>query len=239
MIALVKDKQEVSLYVNGEFISSRVREDVPPVYSTQIILGRMDITSNPFKGTIYHARLFNFAPAAEDAAVFYNNGDPAGYVMPAEMKSGVVAGCIAEYVPQNVTSGAWLDSSKQLPVNGNLPPLWKSAGGYDLTASGTPEIVYKSVRRENMDVLAESECSLEGRIARLEKALIDLTSGRTFIPKLTVKELEVWGANNLIVTGEGAPTKAPDRAGQIYIDTKNNAQYRSTGNAAVSDWKNA
>lgn len=151
--------------------------------------------------------------------------------------------CVAEYLPQNVTSGVWYDSARQLPVNGNLPPLWKSAGGYDLTATGTLEIVYNSLRRENMDVLAEvlaeSECSLEGRIARLEKALIALTSGEMYIPKLTVKELTIWGDNNLIVTGQGAPTKAPDRAGQIYIDTKNNAQYRSTGNAAVSDWKNA
>lgn len=387
VLSFEKDKLEASLYVNGEFISSRVREDAPPVYSAYNALGCTNVGSFPFKGTIYHARLFNFAPTAEDVAVFYNNGDPAGYVVQAEMKAGVVAGCIAEYlsvnmvaarredfpqvvfpvsnytasrgvfapnnsayvtvrndqpaangfsgdyarfeairnvslycgywtgylrkeapiritleyrsnvpvyqgVPHSIKLGdanegtpeilsfdimgdarppafgnndsnpdawleirvlsidvvegvglKWYDSARQLPVNGNLPPLWKSAGGYDLTANGTPEIVYKSARRENMDVLAEvlaeSECSLEGRIARLEKALIALTSGEMYIPKLTVKELTIWGDNNLIVTGQGAPTKAPDRAGQIYIDTKNNAQYRSTGNAAVSDWKNA
>ena len=33
--------------------------------------------------------------------------------------------------------------------------------------------------------------------------------------------------------------KAPDRAGQFYVDTKNNAVYHSVGNGAVSDWKNA
>lgn len=387
VVSFEKDKLEASLYVNGEFVSARRREDAAPVYSAYNALGCTNVGSFPFKGTIYHTRLFNFAPTAEDVVVFYNNGDPTGYVVPAEMKSGVVAGCIAEYLPVNMVAarredfpqvvfpvgsytasrgvfapnnsayvtvhndqpaangfsgdyarfeairnvslycgywtgylrkeapiritleyrsnvpvyqgvphsiklgdanegtpeilsfdimdGAysstfgnndinpdawleirvlsidvaegvglkWYDSARQLPVNGNLPPLWKSAGGYDLTASGTPEIVYKSLRRENTteiaEVLAQSECSLEARIARLEKALIDLTSGRTFIPKLTVKELEVWGDNNLILTGEGAPTKAPDRAGQIYIDTKNNAQYRSTGNTAVSDWKNA
>lgn len=380
VVSFEKDKLEASLYVNGEFVSARRREDAAPVYLAYNALGCTNVGNFPFKGTIYHARLFNFAPTAEDVAVFYNNGDPAGYIVPAEMRGGgnsyqsdfaagpdnwvasggdttiiwdserltasspssqirirrtftraeaafrmphayafevVVDGdpdfsymtfysfsamnnanvfksageiidgglrlrgvvsrrksasfaqecfcyffnvpigtviriksiqvtpldCIAEYLPQNVASGVWYDSAPQLPVNGNLPPLWKSAGGYDLVATGTPEIAYKSARRENMDVLAEvlaeSECSLEGRIARLEKALIDLTTGRAFIPKLTVKELEVWGANNLVVTGEGAPSKAPDRAGQIYIDTKNNAQYRSTGNAAVSDWKNA
>lgn len=380
VVSFEKDKLEASLYVNGRFISSRVRKDAPPVYSALIILGRINIASHPFKGTIYHARLFNFAPTAEDVAVFYNNGDPTGYIVPAEMRGsgnsyqsdfstgvdgwrasdanmtiaggsgalalsstsdrvrtfrtfpikeaacrmphayafevvvdgdsefsrmqfypfssvnntnvlksdgeiideglrlrGVVSrrngasfgqecycyfydvpvgtvvkiksievtplDCIAEYLPQNATPGMWYDSSPQFPINGNLPSLWKSAGGYDLVATGTPEVVYKSARRENTDalaeVLAQSECSLEARIARLEKALIALVTGQTFIPKLAVKELAVWGDNNLIVTGDGAPAKAPDRAGQIYIDTKNNAQYRSTGNAAVSDWKNA
>ena len=55
---------------------------------------------------------------------------------------------------------------------------------------------------------------------------------------LQVKKLGVWDGNNIVVTGEGAPAKAPDRAGQFYIDTKNNAVYHSVGNNAVSDWKN-
>lgn len=38
----------------------------------------------------------------------------------------------------------WLDSAKQLPLNDEyLPPLLETAEGYDLTANGTPEIVYK------------------------------------------------------------------------------------------------
>lgn len=39
---------------------------------------------------------------------------------------------------------SWLDSAKQLPMNDEyLPPLLETAGGYNLTANGTPEIVYK------------------------------------------------------------------------------------------------
>lgn len=39
---------------------------------------------------------------------------------------------------------SWLDSAKQLPLNDEyLPPLLQSDGGYDLTASGTPEIIIK------------------------------------------------------------------------------------------------
>ena len=65
-----------------------------------------------------------------------------------------------------------------------------------------------------------------------------MLSGDVLIPELQVKKLGVWGGNNIVVTGEGAPSKAPDRAGQFYIDTKNNAVYHSVGNNAVSDWKN-
>lgn len=47
-----------------------------------------------------------------------------------------------ELVPDVVLS--WLDSAKQLPLNDEyLPPLLETAGGYDLTANGTPEIIYK------------------------------------------------------------------------------------------------
>ena len=90
---------------------------------------------------------------------------------------------------------------------------------------------------DKLSVLAHSGCSLEEQVAQLRTLLLGILSGEVLIPKLAVKELGVWGANNLIVTGEGVPTKAPDRAGQLYIDTKNNAVYHSVGNNAVSDWK--
>ena len=90
-----------------------------------------------------------------------------------------------------------------------------------------------------LSVLAHSDCSLEERVAHLGSLLMEILSGKVLIPELQVKKLGVWGDNNLVVTGEGAPTKAPDRAGQFYVDTKNNAVYHSVGNNAVSDWKNA
>lgn len=47
-----------------------------------------------------------------------------------------------EPVPGVATS--WLDSAKQFPLNDEyLPPLLQSDGGYDLTASGAPEIIIK------------------------------------------------------------------------------------------------
>lgn len=61
-----------------------------------------------------------------------------------------MVGCVAEYLPQNLVAdnngiaSFWLDSAKQRPLNDEyLPPLLQSDGGYDLTASGTPEIIIK------------------------------------------------------------------------------------------------
>ena len=47
-----------------------------------------------------------------------------------------------ELIPDVALS--WLDSAKQLPLNDEyLPPLLQSDGGYDLTASVTPQIIIK------------------------------------------------------------------------------------------------
>ena len=88
-----------------------------------------------------------------------------------------------------------------------------------------------------LDVLAHSDCTLEEKVTTLAQLIADICEGRVTLPSLNVKRLGVWGENNLIVTGSGAPLTPPDRAGQIYIDTTNNAQYNSTGNNSVSDWK--
>lgn len=88
-----------------------------------------------------------------------------------------------------------------------------------------------------LDILAHSDCTLEEKMTTLAQLLADICEGRVTLPSFNVKRLGVWGENNLIVTGSGAPLTPPDRAGQIYIDTTNNAQYNSTGNLSVADWK--
>ena len=103
----------------------------------------------------------------------------------------------------------------------------------------TAKEIDPELRKTSFEVVAHSDCTLEERVAQLESLLVRMLSGDVLIPELQVKKLGIWGDNNLVVTGEGAPTKAPDRAGQFYVDTKNNAVYHSVGNGAVSDWKNA
>lgn len=93
----------------------------------------------------------------------------------------------------------------------------------------------------NMDtvlgVLAHADATVEKKLETLAELVIGIISGTVLVEKLNVRNLGVWGDNNLVVVGSGAPTAKPDRAGQIYIDKTNNATYKSTGNSAVSDWK--
>ena len=136
--------------------------------------------------------------------------------------------------PNFVTSGT---------LETQLTPIKTELGGTvrlgeEIGESSTPPPI-PDTDDEITEVLAHSDCTLEERVAHLERLLVGVLSGKVLIPELQVKKLGVWGDNNLVVTGEGAPAKAPDRAGQFYVDTKNNAVYHSVGNGAVSDWKNA
>lgn len=120
------------------------------------------------------------------------------------------------------------------PVNIKGPKGDKGDTGDKGDPGQTPDLTPVNTA---LEVLAHSDCTLEEKVTTLAKLIADICEGEVIIPKLNVKELGVWGDNNLIVTGAGAPVLPPDRAGQIYIDTTNNAQYNSTGNSSVSDWK--
>ena len=90
---------------------------------------------------------------------------------------------------------------------------------------------------ERVSVLAHADDTLKAGQQALAERLDGIVSGKALVESLNVRNLGVWGENNLVVTGSGAPTAKPDRAGQFYIDTTNNAVYKSVGNSAVSDWK--
>lgn len=136
--------------------------------------------------------------------------------------------------PNFVTSGTL--ETQMTPIKTELGGTVRL--GEEIGESSTPPPI-PDTDDEITEVLAHSDCTLEERVTHLERLLMEMLSGKVLIPELQVKKLGVWGDNNLVVTGEGAPTKAPDRAGQFYVDTKNNAVYHSVGNGAVSDWKNA
>ena len=90
---------------------------------------------------------------------------------------------------------------------------------------------------ERVSVLAHADDTLKAGQQEIAKRLDGIVSGKVLVESLNVRKLGVWGNNNLVLTGSGAPTAKPDRAGQFYIDTANDALYKSVGNAAVSDWR--
>lgn len=71
-----------TLYVNGQLIATRLREDVAPNYSKTYFLGAYPEQTNPFTGDIALCREFNFQIPKAVVALLHNNGDPAGYVVP-------------------------------------------------------------------------------------------------------------------------------------------------------------
>lgn len=79
------------------------------------------------KGEIYHFRNFNTHLTEAQALMLWNGGDPASFVVDADMKTS----CTREYLPQNIQprsddptkAGYWWSSHKQMPVNGVLEPL--------------------------------------------------------------------------------------------------------------------
>lgn len=195
---------------------------------THFCLGALSDGSGSFFGVILGARLFNYALTASEVATLWNGGEPERYMLPlsGEMRTGLVA----EYIAAGLLADKWRDTSG---AGLDLPYVPTATGG-----TAVFDYQQRSGDSDTFTVLAASDCSLEARVTTLERTLVAVLSGAAVIPELQVRELGVWGPNNLILTGSGAPTKAPDRAGQFYIDTASGAVYKSTGNAAVADWKN-
>lgn len=80
---------------------------------------------------------------AQIASVTYGIGGSAYMFSAADTEAWLEMRVLAIEVVEDVCLG-WLDSAQQLPLNDEyLPPLLETAGGYDLTANGTPDIVYK------------------------------------------------------------------------------------------------
>lgn len=90
-----------TLYVNGQLIATRLREDVAPTYSKTYFLGAYPEQTNLFTGDIALCREFNFQIPKADVALLHNNGDPAGYVLPAIKKYA------APFNISGITSYTW------------------------------------------------------------------------------------------------------------------------------------
>lgn len=115
------------IYVNGIKISGafKIGRNIMECYFDLGIYGK--VYPIIFKGEIYHFRNFNSYLSDAQALMLWNGGDPASFVVDADMKTS----CTREYLPQNIQprsddptkAGYWWSSHKQMPVNGVLEPL--------------------------------------------------------------------------------------------------------------------
>jgi len=80
---------------------------------------------------------------------------------------------------------------------------------------------------------AQSLSELNARITALEAILSNKIKDRIDV----TKEFNVWGKTNLILTGSGAATFAPDFVGQKYIDTTGGNVYVAVGVSNAGNWK--
>lgn len=115
------------IFLNGIKISGafKIGRNIMGCYFDLGIYGK--VSPIIFKGEIYHFRNFNSYLSDAQALMLWNGGDPASFVVDADMKTS----CTREYLPQNIQprsddptkAGYWWSSHKQMPVNGVLEPL--------------------------------------------------------------------------------------------------------------------
>lgn len=85
LVALCRDGGTLYCYLDGELKGTLGVYDF--VAADGFFVGRAAINQDTlFTSTIYSARVFDYTLSAEEVAALYNNGDPAGYVLPIPYK---------------------------------------------------------------------------------------------------------------------------------------------------------
>lgn len=131
----------VKVYINGELKATKEQSEVKDFGDLQLAIAN--------SSDVGFVRVWNKCLSDSEVSQLENSGDPAGYVLPSEMKTGDQR-CIAEYLAMNLVpqkykptvAARWLDSATVLPdPDGTLRRIWKSVGGYDMEANGNPIIL--------------------------------------------------------------------------------------------------
>lgn len=115
----------------------------------------------------------------------------------------------------------------------------KASHGYESSPKTLKEIddsvsqLAGDVKETTEKPTAQSLSELNARITALEAILSNKIKDRIDV----TKEFNVWGKTNLILTGSGAATFAPDFVGQKYIDTTGGNVYVAVGVSNAGNWK--
>jgi hypothetical protein len=79
-LALTRKGTTVKVYINGELKATKEQSAVKDLGDFRLGMAN--------SSEMVMSRIYNYALSAEEVAAFYNNGDPAGYVLPAIKKYG-------------------------------------------------------------------------------------------------------------------------------------------------------
>lgn len=140
-LVIILEAGKGQIYLNGSKKTELQNANFAPLDVKMVSLGD-SLDAHAFKSTVMHYRRYNAALTAAEVTTLYNYGAAEELILPAALK----AKCDAEYIPQNIVgagsvASAWLDSSRQIPVNGVISPLIGPNGGRDLAANKAPKIV--------------------------------------------------------------------------------------------------
>lgn len=118
----------------------------------------------------------------------------------------------------------------------NSAAIANSAKSAAQSSADQAELAYEELP-DTEDITSEAVAANNARLRAIAKFIAKL------LPLADLEDVNVRGAfniygpTNLILSGEGAPTEAPEFVGQTYIDTVGKVKYTAFGNNAVSDWK--
>lgn len=141
LVTVTRQGTTVKVYINGELKATKEQSEVKDLGDLQLAIAN--------SSDVGFVRVWNKCLSDSEVSQLENSGDPAGYVLPAEMKTGDKR-CIAEYLAMNLVpqkykptvAARWLDSATVLPdPDGTLRRIWKSVGGYDMEVNGNPIIL--------------------------------------------------------------------------------------------------
>jgi hypothetical protein len=108
----------------------------------------------------------------------------------------------------------------------------KASHGYESNPKTLKEVEDDTINTTEKPT-AQSLSELNARITALEAIITNKIKDKIEVSK----EFNVWGKTNLILTGSGAATFAPDFIGQKYIDTTNSNVYIAVGVSNAGNWK--
>lgn len=217
-LALTRKGTTVKVYINGELKATKEQSAVKDLGDF-----RLGIANS---SEMVMSRIYNYALSAEEVAALYNDGDPAGYVLPGTMK-GLMP---VEIVGKN--SHTWTGVDDSVSYNIKINRVLSVGGAFRITGSvsnyksGTP---YLNLGHSSIAYLPKDNSPFT-LVATLKEGIstllpyIYIYGGSSREDKqltITVDSIELVGCiaeylpKNLIPTAEGSVVQWLDSAPQL------------------------